>query len=129
MPNEMEIAIEAYVNDRTPENLSGIDQAIVASEFHVPVFADVKDLGSGRHDIPVVCIRTERGTGAIPAFTTVEQLLSWKPSGAKYATLAGRSLLAMAEQMPEIDEIAINPAGVPQGTIPRTEFGRLISLT
>ena len=32
---------------------------------------------TGQHDVPVMCVRTEAGAGAIPVFTTMDHLLVW----------------------------------------------------
>ena len=48
-----------------------------------------------------------------------------KSEGCKYVELAGRTLIQMALAMVEVDEVAVNPNGVPRGAIPRSEFERL----
>jgi len=61
------------------------------------------------------------------AFTTLEQLFAWKREGSKYVELTGRTLIEMARGMHEVDEVAVNSFGVPQGSIRRSEFDRLLS--
>lgn len=124
----LEDAIKAYALDRTEAALSALDFVLVREPLHVPVSGAVNKIMLDQYDIPVVCLRTESGNGAIPAFTTVDQLLLWEPAGLKYVTLTGAKLIAMADGMPEIDEIQVNPAGAPRGVVPRIEFSRLLSL-
>ena len=128
MANRLEASITKYCDERTESNLAELDIALVEERFHVPVATAVKELEPGRYDVPVVCLKTEAGAGAIPAFTTVEQLLNWKPEGQKYTTVTGAALIAMASDMPGISEIRVNPNGAPRGLIPRAEFSRLLSL-
>lgn len=125
----LEDAIRAYALDRTDAALSVLDLALIREPLHVPVSDIAEKLGPDRYDVPVICLRTESGSGAIPAFTTLDQLLLWEPAGPKYVTLTGAKLIAMADGMPEIDEIQVNPAGAPRGIVPRIEFSRLLSLS
>lgn len=128
MPNEVERAIISYTQERTAENLGRLDRALVAGTFVVPVSREIAELGANRFDVPAVCIRQPDGSGALPAFTSMAQLLSWKPVGSKYVELAGVAIIEMAKGMPDVGEVAVNPAGVPRGSIPRSEFDRLLSL-
>lgn len=128
MSNRVEDAISAYAASRAESLLADLDKALIEGEFLVPISAEVTEILPGRYDVPVICIRTNTGAGAIPAFTTIESLLRWKPEGSKYTTLAGAVLIAMAANMAEISEILVNPGGTPRGTIPRGEFARLLSL-
>jgi len=128
MSSRVEAAISAYSANRTESLLADLDKALVDGEFLVPVSAEVTEISPGRYDVPVICLKTNTGDGAIPAFTTIGSLLHWKPEGSKYTTLAGSALIAMAENMTEISEILVNPGGTPRGTIPRVEFRRLLSL-
>jgi len=128
MSSRVEEAISAYSASRTEELLENLDKALVEGEFLVPISAEVTEISPGRYDVPVICLKTNTGDGAIPAFTTIESLLHWKPGGSKYTTLAGAALIAMAANMTEISEILVNPGGTPRGTIPRVEFERLLSL-
>ena len=125
MGSEIEQAVRAYVDERTTENLSKLDHALVRGTLIVPVSHDATDLGAGRFDVPAICFRRPDGVGVLPAFTSVEHLLSWKSEGCKYVELAGRTLIQMALAMVEVDEVAVNPNGVPRGAIPRSEFERL----
>jgi len=43
--------------------------------------------------------------------------------------LSGRKLIRMAEGMTEISEIVVNPAGAPRGSIPRSDFARMLALS
>jgi len=128
MASDIEQAVRDYVDDRTAEKLSRLDHALVEGTLIVPVSHDAVDLGSNRIDVPAICFRRPDGTGVLPAFTSVENLFSWKSEGSQYVELAGRSLLQMALAMVEIDEVAINPNGVPRGAIPRSEFERLLAI-
>jgi len=95
----------------------------------VPVSAEVTEIDVHKYDIPVICEKTKSGDGVVPAFTAVEQMLVWKPGGCKYVTVSGKSLIEMADRMEGISEIMVNPGGVPRGSIPRSEFKRLLSLS
>jgi len=103
-------------------------KTFLAEEFYVPVSEPVQEIQIGHHDVPVICIRMEDGTGALPAFTTMEHLFQWKPEGCLYISLAGRSLIAMAIGMNDISEIAINPCDAPRGRVPRVDFERMLAL-
>jgi hypothetical protein len=127
MASEIEQAVRAYAGQRTAENLTRLDHALVQGTLIVPVSRDAIDIGDGRFDIPVVCFRRPDGAGLLPAFTSVENLFSWKSEGSKYVELTGRKLLQMVLEMVGIDEIAVNPNGVPRGAIPRSEFERLLA--
>jgi hypothetical protein len=128
MPNRVDDEIIAYLRDHSEARLAALDAAFVEETFHVPVSKPVKKLHVGRYDVPVICVRTEAGNGAVPAFTTVEHLLKWKPEGCLYTSITGRSLIAMAEGMPAISEILVNPNDIPRGRIPRSDFKRMLEL-
>lgn len=126
MLNRVDGAIIAYLRDRSVTSLEALDAAFVEERFQVPITDPVKELAPGRYDISVLCVKTDAGGGAIPVFTTVEHLLKWKPQGCKYTTLTGRALIAMADGMPAISEVLVNPNDVPRGRIPRSDFKRLL---
>lgn len=128
MTNAIESAIAHYSTNRSEEALQALDIALVRNSVLVPISEDVTETKKGIFDIPVICLKTSTGDGAIPAFTTVDQLMNWKPQGCKYVTVTGKSLLEMALGMPEISEIVINVDGAPRGAIPQWEFKRLIAL-
>jgi SseB protein N-terminal domain len=123
----IEAAILSYTSNRSDATLQALDSALVQDNVLVPVSAEVTAIGTGNYDVPVICIKTSAGDGAIPAFTSIEQLLKWKPEGCKYVTMTGKSLLEMAIEMPVVAEIVVNVEGSPRGVIPRSEFGRLIA--
>ena len=123
-----EQAIAAYVEDRSAENLDRLDQALIKGEFLVPVSHDAVALEGIAFDIPAVCYRRADGAGVLPAFTSVDNHLSWKADGTKYVELGGRALIEMVRGMVEIQEVAVNPDGVPRGPVPRIEFDRLLAL-
>jgi hypothetical protein len=123
--NPVEAAIATYASNPGEAALGALDLALVQGEFLIPVSAEVTAIEEGVYDVPAICIRTNRGEGAIPAFTTIGQLLKWKPESSKYTTLTGRSLFQMAIRMPEIAQIVVNVDGSPRGVIPRSEFERL----
>jgi len=124
MSNRMEEAIKAYAADQNPAARAELDSALIEEKFFVPIEGKATEIGPGKFNIPVQCVKTEKGA-AIPAFTTAEQLLAWKPQGCDYTSLAGAALMAMAAEMTEVSEILINPAGRPRGTIPRSDFERI----
>lgn len=128
MPNRVDDAIVAYLRDHSTTRLAALDVAFIEETFHVPVSKPVKESQIGRYDVPVICVWTEGGSGAIPAFTTVEHLLKWKPEGCLYTSLIGRSLIAMADEMSAISEILVNPNDIPRGRIPRSDFKRMLEL-
>jgi SseB protein N-terminal domain len=128
MTNAIESAIARYSTSRSENTLGALERALIQNSILVPVLADVTKTAKVNFDIPVICLRTSAGDGAIPAFTTVDQLLNWKPEGCKYVTLSGKALLEMALGMPEISEIVINVNGAPRGAIPQSEFKRLVAL-
>ena len=129
MDSEIEDAISFYSATRSASALEALELALLRNDVLVPTSEVVKDLGDNRYDVPVVCLKTRAGDGAIPAFTTINHLLDWKPEGCKYVILTGKLLLEMALGMPEISEIVINVDGTPRGAIPRSEFERLIALS
>lgn len=128
MTNAIESAIAHYSINPSEDALGALDRALVQNSILVPVLVDATETRKGSFNIPVICLRTTAGDGAIPAFTTVDQLMNWKPEGCKYVTLTGKSLLEMALGMPEISEIVINVNGVPRGAIPQSEFKRLVAM-
>lgn len=83
MANRVDDAIVAYLRDRSETSLAALDSAFVDERFHVPISESVKELAPHRYDVPVLCVKTDAGMGAIPVFTTVEHLLKWKPQGCK----------------------------------------------
>jgi hypothetical protein len=93
MGNRLNDLIVAYTTCRTDAALHALHRGFMAEPLHVPVSEPVKE--PGRDDVPVICVRTETGAGAIPAFTSIEYLSKWKP-GCLYTSLSGRSLLGMA---------------------------------
>lgn len=127
MPNTIEAVIERYSASRSDDALRGLDAALVQDSFLIPVSREVARTRIGSYDIPVICMKTKAGDGAIPAFTTIDQLLNWKPEGCKYVTLTGKALLEMALGMAAISQIVINVDGTPRGAIPRSEFKRLLT--
>lgn len=128
MSNPIDDAIITYVQDRSDTAFRALDMAFLTEKLHVPVSEPVKELGPGRYDVAVICMRTETGAGAIPVFTEIDHLFKWKPQGCLYTSLTGRSLLAMAISMEEISEILVNPNDVPRGRIPRTDFQAMLAL-
>lgn len=128
MTNAIESAIVNYSTSRSEDTFGALDRALVQNSIFVPVSADVTEISKNNFDIPVICLRTSASDGAIPAFTTVDQLLNWKPEGCKYVTITGKALLEMALGMPGISEIVINVNGAPRGAIPQSEFKRLVAL-
>ena len=128
MGNRFDDVIAAYAQDPSDTKLLGLHVAFLTANFHVPVSEPVKELDPNRYDIPVICVKTETGAGAIPAFTTMDHLFKWKPEGCLYTSLTGSSLLAMAADMEAISEIRVNPNDVPCGRIPRADFRRMLAL-
>lgn len=124
---KLDDAIRAFVHHQSETTLNKLHTAFLAAEIHVPVAEAAKELQKGRHQVTVICIRTEAGTGAIPAFSTVEHLLKWKPRGCLYAAITGRALIAMARDMDGIEEIQVNPGSAPRGRIPRSAFEPLLA--
>jgi SseB protein N-terminal domain len=126
--NPLDQLIWAYVSDRSDESLRALHAAFLAEQLHVPLSEPVKELERDRFDLPVICIRTATGAGAIPAFTSLEHLFEWKPQGCLYTSLRGRALLTMAMGMVEIAEIRVNPNGVPRGCLLREEFEKMLEI-
>lgn len=119
-------AIRAYADDPSGKSWTVLEATVTETRFCVPVSESVKEIAPGRYDVPVICLKTDAGEGAIPAFTSVEHLLKWKPQGCKYTTLSGRALIAMAINMEVVSEILVNPGDVPRGKIPRSDFKRML---
>lgn len=128
MSGRVDEAIIEYLKGRSEAQLNELDHALLEEDFYVPIGAPVRELGPGQFDVPAVCVRTEAGLGAIPVFTGLEHLQEWKPQGYRYTTLSGRQLMRMAQGMPEVSEILINLSGAPRGSIPRSDFERLLAL-
>lgn len=128
MASRLDDAIVAYTKDRTDARFLSMYKTLLAEDFCVPVSEPVQEIQSGHHDVPVICMRMEDGTGALPVFTTMEHLVQWKPEGCLYISLVGRALIAMAIGMNDISEIAINPCNAPRGRIPRADFERMLAL-
>ena len=121
-------AISRYLLDQSTARLHELDRALVEENFCVPLGADVTRLSNNKHKVIIRCIRTEAGTGAVPVFTTPEHLLKWKPAGCPYVVLAGAKVIQTVNEMQEISEILINPADAPRGSIPRSDFVRMLAL-
>ena len=128
MQGTIDQAIQAYVRDRSDTALRALHVAFLDASLFVPLANPVKEISPARYDIPVLCIRGDAGEGAIPAFTTQDHLLEWKPAGCQYTNLSGRALLGMAIGMLDISVILINPAGAPRGQIPRDDFAKMLSV-
>jgi hypothetical protein len=128
MRNLIEEAIAAFTENRSPEQLQQLHCVLVGGSFIVPVFADATEYAIAHWDIPVICLRRPDDTGSVPAFTSVEKLLEWKPEGGKFVELKGDQLIRMAENMSQISDIVVNPGLVPRGIIDRSEFKQLLAL-
>ena len=128
MGNRLDDAIIAYTRNRCHALFTTMYKVFMNENLYVPVSEAVKEPQPGSYDVPVICIRTETGVGAIPVFTTMEHLLKWKPQGCLYTTLTGRSLIAMAIGMDDISEIHVNPKDAPRGQIPRADFEKMLNL-
>ncbi len=126
MDNPIERAIYSYLETRSDTSLQALDRALIDGELLVPVSGEVLEKTNNVFDVAVICVRTSAGGGAIPAFTTIDQLLKWKPEGVEFVPFKVPALLEMALGMPEISEIAVNIEGVPRGLIPRSDFARLL---
>ncbi len=128
MNNILDDVIAAYVRNQSESSLEALHTTFMRESLLVPVAEPVKELEPDTFDVPVICVRTEVGAGAIPSFTSLEHLLNWKPAGCLYTSLTGRSLLGMAVGMDSISEILVNPNDVPRGRIPRGDFKRMLAL-
>ena len=128
MGNRLDDAIEAYTRDRTEASLLALQVTFMDERVHVLVAKPVEQLQPGQYDVPVICVRTETGEGAIPVFTAVEHLLKWKPQGCLHTSMTGRSLIAMATRMQVIKEILVNPNDAPRGRIPRDDFEKMLAM-
>ncbi len=126
--NRLDDAIIAYSRDRTDGALRSLHETFLSEKLHVPASEPARELQPGRFDIPVICLRTGSGAGAIPVFSTVEHLLKWRPQGCLYTSLTGRAVLEMASGMKEISEILVNPNDVPRGRIPQGDSERMLRL-
>ncbi len=129
MSMEIEDAIVAFTNNRTPEQLQTLHRTFVKGTLVVPVFADVTEYTPTRWEIPIICLRRPDDTGSVPAFTSVEKLVEWKPEGVKFVELEGHQVISMAERMSQIAEIVVNAGLVPRGIIERSEFKGLLALS
>lgn len=126
--NRLESMIIAYARRRCDTTLLTLQRAFLAEKLCVPVSQPVKELEPGRYDVPVICLQTEDGVGAIPVFTEIEHLFKWKPQGCLYTSLSGRALINMATGMKSVGEILVNPGGTPRGRIPRTDFAQMLAM-
>jgi hypothetical protein len=128
MGNHLDDAIKVYARDQTEAALLALQATFMAERVHIPVATPVEQLQPGQHDVPVICIKTETGAGAIPVFTSVEHLLKWKRQRCLYTSITGRSLIAMATRMQAITEVLVNPNDAPGGRIPRADFERMLAM-
>jgi len=126
MVNKVDEAIVAYIQDRNDALFFEMYQVLLTESLYLPISEGPKEVCLGCLDVPVVCVRTETGAGAIPAFTSMEHLFKWKPQGCTYACITGRKLIEMAIGMSDISEISINYNDVPRGRIPREHFERML---
>lgn len=129
MTDPLEDAISVYLQNKTAASLRALDIALLAESLYVPVDGPVTELQNGNCDVPVICVKTESGGGAIPVFTGVGHLLKWKSAGASFVRLDGRKLLLMASGMPAIDCIVVNHCSSPRGRIPRSDFERMLAIS
>ena len=128
MSSRIDEAIAAYSGNRTDARLRSLHEAFLKNPLLVPVSEPVKELQPSKYDVPVICMRTESGAGAIPAFTTLDHLFKWKPQGCLYVSITGRALLTMAIDMTEISEILVNPNDSPRGRIPKGDFEQMLAM-
>jgi hypothetical protein len=128
MVNALDHLIAAFAENPSDASLLALQTSFMAQKLHVPIAQPVRELQPSVHDLAVICVRTEAGAGAVPAFTTVEHLLKWKPQGCLYVFLTGRSLIEMARDMVAISEILVNPNDTPSGRIPRMDFEKMLEL-
>jgi SseB protein N-terminal domain len=128
MDNRLDQLIGAFVSDQSDQALRALHTAFLTEQLHIPVSEPVKELEPRRYDVPVICIRTATGAGAIPVFTSLEHLFEWKPQGCLYICVRGRALLTMAIGMSDIAEINVNPNGVPRGCLLREEFEKMLEI-
>jgi hypothetical protein len=126
--NKIDPSIEAFLDHRTDDAFTAMYRAFLDEVLCVPIGAPVKEPSPDVQDVPAICIRSESGTGILPTFTSVEHLLEWKPAGCLYVELHGRTIVKMANNMVDIDEIAVNVAGTPRGRIPRMHFAKMLAL-
>jgi len=126
MSVHLDDAIRAYADDPNGKSWTALETTVIETRLCVPVSGPVKEIAPGRYDVPVICLKTDAGEGAIPVFTSVEHLLKWKSQGCKYTTLSGRALIAMAINMEVVAEILVNPGDAPRGKIPRSDFKRML---
>ena len=120
--------IRNFAQEQSDSSLWQLRFAFLSERVVVPVW-EVPDLQSEKEiRIPVICIHNSAGEGAIPAFTAMEHLLAWKPAGCDYVMMPGRKLIQMANSMPDIMEIVVNPFDLPRGWIPRREFAEWLAL-
>lgn len=126
--NRLDDAIFAFVREQSENARQALHELFLEEQLHVALSRQVTEVRPGEYDVPAICIRTETGAGALPAFTSVRRLLRWKPQGCLYTVLSGRSLIRMAAQMADVDEILANPGDVPRGRIPRGDFQRMLAL-
>jgi hypothetical protein len=81
MYNRLDAEIAAYVQDQCDAALKALQAVFMVEKLLVPVSEPAKELEPGRYDVPVVCMRTEAGAGAIPVFTAMEDLFKWSLKG------------------------------------------------
>lgn len=126
--NRLDDAIFAFVREQSESARLALHMIFLDEDLYVPIAAEVAELQPGEYGVPVICIKTEAGAGALPAFTSVRHLLQWKPQGCLYTSTCGGSLIRMAVGMADVDEILVNPSAVPRGRIPRRDFQRMLAL-
>ena len=112
-----------HASRQTGESLMALGRWLVQNAtLHVPL-SGLPEPGLG---LPVICVPTALGT-AVPALSSPGKLAACKP-GALYGDVPGRSLLAMADRMPQIEGLYLDVGAEPHAWIPRNAFETLLKL-
>jgi len=124
----LDAAIINFSKARSKEALVKLQYVFLTERLHVPIVEPAMEIQAGHYDIPIICIRNDVGQGSIPAFSTVEHILKWKPEGCLYASISGFALLQMALKMDQISEVVVNINSSPSGSIPRKDFHMMLQM-
>jgi hypothetical protein len=103
-----------------------LDTRLIVATFDVPTETGPRTVQAGE-PLKLITLADEQGPGRVlPAFTSVETLLAWRPDGGGYLALPGLSLfeLAAANQNDTV-KIVIDPGSPTHGTIVRAELEAL----
>jgi hypothetical protein len=119
--NPIDDAINNHIDQQTAESLDRLYAAFLAGRVLIATDGDPTPLPAGATRVRAACIKNTNGQMCLPAFTSYEHFLEWKPEDPPSVEMSGFTLFQMASTM-AVEWIVVNHRGVPQGQFSRAEI-------